>query len=134
MRRKAFTLLLLLGLALMGIGYCLDEYYKANLADKNGDGVKDWKDVDINGDGRVDIRDITLIAKNYNKPVTDDYTWRCDLNGDGFIDDYDLQLAKQFFGEGLSILNIYTNQGKVFMAGLAITVLSLLGLILKRED
>lgn len=128
---KFFLVTFVLGVLLIGIGFALEEYYKTSLADKNGDGVKDWRDVDINGDGCVDIRDVVLIAKNYNQPASVDP--RCDINEDGFIDEKDANLASQFFGQHLSILNLYTNQGKVFVTGLILSILSIIGMVARRH-
>jgi len=121
-----FAVMLLLGLVLMGAGYALQEYYRANIADKNSDGVKDWKDCDVNGDNKVDIYDIVSIAGHVGWPTTVE-TYRYDINGDGFIDKWDAELAAQFYGQHLSILNIYTNQGKAFTTGLILTILSAMG-------
>jgi hypothetical protein len=131
-KKGLFVALLLIGLAMVAAGYAMEQYYKANIADKNGDGVKDWKDIDINGDGRVDMRDIVLITSKVGQPTTAD-NWKSDINGDGFIDETDCNLAAQFFGQGLSVLNIYTNQGKVFLSGIVVTVLALIGIVATRK-
>jgi hypothetical protein len=126
-----FAVTLVIGLILIGAGCALEQYYKANIADKNGDGVKDWKDIDINGDGKVDMRDIYAIVLHTGQPTTAD-TDKYDINGDGFIDKTDAELAAQFFGEGLSVLNLYTNQGKVFTTGIILTILSVIGLVVTK--
>ena len=131
-RRSVFVALLLVGLAMMTVGYAMEQYYIANIADKNGDGVKDWKDADINGDGCVDYRDARILGQAFNQPTTEE-NWRCDLNGDGFIDGADLDLFRQFFGEGLNMLNPYTNQGKVFVSGVIVAVLASLGIVATRK-
>ena len=127
-----FVITLVIGLILIGTGFALEQYYKANIADKNGDGVKDWKDCDVNGDGKVDIQDIAAIARLVGQPSTTE-TWRYDINEDMFIDEWDVTLVSQFFGSGLSIINLYTNQGKVFTTGLILAILSVIGIVVKRR-
>ena len=53
---------------------------------------------DVNGDGFVDINDLSEVAKYYNsKYGTTDYNSNYDINGDGIIDIYDLvQLASNY--------------------------------------
>ena len=126
-----FAATFIIGLILIGAGFAIEQYYKANIADKNGDGVKDWKDCDVNNDGKIDMKDIATIAAHNGQPSTPD-TDRYDINGDGFIDEMDVYLASQFFGSGLSILNLYTNQGKVFTTGLILTILSVIGLAVRK--
>ncbi|WP_289129252.1 dockerin type I domain-containing protein, partial [uncultured Clostridium sp.] len=49
------------------------------------------KSNDVNGDGVIDILDISLIAKSYNKSKSDsDWNSKFDLNDDGIIDIFDL--------------------------------------------
>ena len=49
------------------------------------------KSNDVNGDGVIDILDLSLIAKSYNKSKSDsDWNSKFDLNDDGIIDIFDL--------------------------------------------
>jgi hypothetical protein len=132
-RKSLFIALLLAGLAMMAVGYAMEQYYRANVADKNGDGVKDWRDVDINEDGKIDILDIFLIARDVGQPTTAE-NWKCDINEDGFIDKTDCELASQFYGMSLSVVNLYTNQGKVFVMGVVVAALSLVGIVASRVE
>jgi len=126
---QLFLITLFLGLVLMGSGFALEQYYKANIADKNGDGVKDWKDCDVNNDGKIDLLDTVIISRNAEKPTTAE-TWRYDINEDGFIDRLDGELV---FAHRLSILNLYTNQGKVFITGVILTILSIIGMAVTKR-
>lgn len=51
---------------------------------------------DVNGDGVIDIYDITAIALNYKKPAS--VAPECDLDGDGWISMLDLEKAERNFG------------------------------------
>ena len=71
------------------------------IRDMNGDGVINWKDYDINGDGKVDMLDIVQVAVAYGSEVGDSkFNPRCDFNGDGVINDYDVNAIKDYFGQG----------------------------------
>jgi hypothetical protein len=52
---------------------------------------------DVNGDNKVDGRDITLIAKHFGQLVTPSTAY-LDLNHDGKIDGRDITLAAKMFG------------------------------------
>jgi hypothetical protein len=52
---------------------------------------------DVNGDNKVDGRDITLIAKHFGHSVAPSFV-QCDLNHDGKIDGRDITLAARMFG------------------------------------
>ncbi|MCD6508557.1 hypothetical protein J7M22_18295 [Candidatus Poribacteria bacterium] len=56
---------------------------------------------DINGDGEVNIFDLTLLGKSYGKDITDK-TRSCDVNGDGRIDIFDLALVGRHYGEKIT--------------------------------
>lgn len=127
-KRTAFMVLFSVGILMVAVGYALEQYYKANIADKNRDGVKDWHDVDLNNDGRVDMQDIVLVSK-YADGRSSYGLEQYDINEDGAIDRTDGELVAQFFGQSLSLININTNQGKTFITGLVVTVLSLIGIM-----
>jgi hypothetical protein len=50
---------------------------------------------DINQDGLIDIRDVTLVAANFNGPAA---VIEADINGDGWIDIRDLSVVGSQFG------------------------------------
>lgn len=67
-----------------------------NLLLENKDKVKDNKNSDVNGDGVIDILDISLIAAKYNKKLTsDDWNEKLDINNDNIIDMFDLVLVSK---------------------------------------
>lgn len=67
-----------------------------NLLLENKDEVKDNKNSDVNGDGVIDILDISLIAAKYNKKSTsDDWNEKLDINNDNIIDMFDLVLVSK---------------------------------------
>ena len=54
------------------------------------------KNPDVNGDGVIDILDISLIAAKYNKKSTgDDWNEKLDINNDNIIDMFDLVLVSK---------------------------------------
>jgi len=53
---------------------------------------------DVNGDNKVDGRDITVIAKHFGQSVQPSFV-QCDLNHDGKIDGRDITLAAKMFGK-----------------------------------
>ena len=122
----------LMGLALTGMSYALDQYYRNNIADKNGDGQRDWKDADVNVDGYISIGDISLLSANRGKPVTS-ANWRCDLNNDNSIDDYDASILESYWGMSLSIYNPQSRQGSFFIVGLATTAIGAVGYTYTRK-
>jgi len=81
---------------------------KMALYDMNGDGIVDWHDLDINEDGKVDMRDIVAVSASYGSKIGDaKYNPKCDFNMDGVIDDADINLITQYFGYPLSIYNLF---------------------------
>jgi hypothetical protein len=50
---------------------------------------------DVNQDGLIDIKDVTLIAANFNGPAT---VLEADINGDGWVDIRDLSVVSSQFG------------------------------------
>jgi len=53
---------------------------------------------DVNGDGVIDGRDITLIARAMgSRPGDSNWNPACDLNGDGVVDSTDLAIAEAHF-------------------------------------
>jgi hypothetical protein len=63
---------------------------------------------DMNGDGKVDMRDIVQVAFAYGSEAGDSrFNPRCDFNGDGVINDYDVNAIKDYFGQGqLSVIEL----------------------------
>ena len=55
---------------------------------------------DVNGDGRVNILDLVLVAQDLGKPASVDS--RTDVNGDGTINILDLVLVAQHLGESIT--------------------------------
>jgi len=130
--QMAFFVIFVIGCLLTGLGWALDLYYKSAIQDKNNDGVVDWRDVDINNDGRVDAFDVASVVKNQGVVATTEQ-WRYDINGDGYIDEYDVFLVRMFFGMKLAMFNIYTPQGKLTWSGIALATLGISGLVLTRR-
>jgi hypothetical protein len=50
---------------------------------------------DLNGDGRIDIDDLEIMALNYGKRAAAGSSVLGDLNGDGVVDDKDLEILKK---------------------------------------
>ncbi len=80
----------------------------ANLLDGNGDGQAggDYEAHfsilvrgDANGDGVVDVRDLTVFANNFGLP--DRGWWHADFNGDGEVDVVDLTILANNFGRSV---------------------------------
>ncbi len=58
-----------------------------------------WLPADITGDGKVDARDIAIIAKAYGtRPGQPNWNPKADLNGDYVINDTDIWMASNNFG------------------------------------
>jgi PKD repeat protein len=55
---------------------------------------------DVNGDGKVDIRDVTIVSKAFGS-VPGDPNWNpiADLNGDGKVDIRDVTIVSRAFGQ-----------------------------------
>lgn len=55
---------------------------------------------DVNGDGKVDILDLTLVSSKYNAVYGDSrYDAKCDMNGDGKIDIFDIVKVARNYDE-----------------------------------
>jgi PKD repeat protein len=55
---------------------------------------------DVNRDGKVDIKDILLVAKAYGStPGAPNWDPRCDVNGDGKVDIKDILIVAKHYGE-----------------------------------
>jgi hypothetical protein len=55
---------------------------------------------DINGDGKVDLQDLVLVAHAYgSSPGKTNWDPRCDLNNNGFVDLPDFVTVAVHFGE-----------------------------------
>ncbi|NOQ56198.1 MAG: hypothetical protein GQ477_05345 [Nanohaloarchaea archaeon] len=63
--------------------------YLASTVVGNDETTTDGLHGDVNHDGELDVKDVTLVGQNYGKPVTDE-TKKYDLNDDGIIDDKDI--------------------------------------------
>ncbi len=60
--------------------------------------------LDINGDGAINMTDIMLIADHFNTAVSDsNYDRKCDLNSDGAVNMSDVYLVAQKFNTVVSI-------------------------------
>jgi len=57
---------------------------------------------DLNGDGKVDMKDVAIVAKAFGSTPGDPH-WDpvADLNGDGKIDMKDVAIVAKHFGESL---------------------------------
>jgi hypothetical protein len=55
---------------------------------------------DVNGDGKVDIKDVLMVSKCFGATPSDP-RWNpaCDLNGDGKIDIRDILIVATHFGQ-----------------------------------
>lgn len=59
---------------------------------------------DVNNDGVVDIKDLSLVARSYNLKKSDNiYQANYDLNSDGIIDIYDMALVSKQIGTSIPI-------------------------------
>lgn len=55
--------------------------------------------LDVNGDGKIDITDIFLVAKAFGStPGSFNWDPRCDVNGDDKVDITDLFLVAKYYG------------------------------------
>lgn len=55
---------------------------------------------DVNGDGKVDMKDLGLVARSFGAtPSSPRWNAVCDLNGDGIINIKDLGIVARHFGE-----------------------------------
>lgn len=56
--------------------------------------------IDVNGDGKIDIMDIAIVAKAFGSdPTLPNWDPRADLNGDGKVDIMDIAMVAIHFGE-----------------------------------
>jgi uncharacterized protein (DUF2141 family) len=54
---------------------------------------------DVNGDGKIDMKDIGIIVKTLGStPGTANWNPNADLNGDGIVDSTDLAIAEANYG------------------------------------
>ncbi len=104
-------LVLIIGVALTVYALMVAEALPHGLIDKNGDGVIDWHDADVNNDGKVNILDTMRISLLYGQTSSNDPNWavdsRCDLNGDNIIDTADYNICASFWGSALSWTNAF---------------------------
>ncbi len=61
---------------------------------------------DANGDGQVDVQDLTLVAAHFNTSPPGDA--RADLNGDGVVNIFDLALVGLHYGRA-NVWTTYSN-------------------------
>lgn len=61
------------------------------------------RNYDIICDGKIDTRDISIVAKCFNQPIT--CNPKADINGDGKIDMRDISLVSRHFGETYGTIN-----------------------------
>ena len=113
-----------------------EEEQEVPFYDFNGDGIFDWRDLDINEDGQIDIYDVAQVSSRIGTQKGDEDYWdRCDFNQDGKIDEVDLYLIKAFYGYPLSMFNVLlsvsTQSGQLFMLGLALTILGVVLYVVK---
>jgi DNA-binding beta-propeller fold protein YncE/mono/diheme cytochrome c family protein len=66
-----------------------------NQRDSNGDGYGNRCDADLNGDGLVNVSDLSLFRQAFGSTSPD-----ADLNGDGFVNVLDLSIFRGLFGRG----------------------------------
>ena len=59
---------------------------------------------DINGDGKVDVLDLQIMAASWNKQVGQaGYDADCDLNGDNKVNVFDLQIMAENWGKEITV-------------------------------
>jgi hypothetical protein len=104
------------------------------LIDVNNDGKINATDFDVDGNGRIDMGDITIVAGKYGAKVGDSkYDKKCDFNGDGIIGRVDIDLIEAYFGySGLSLFNIGTTTGQAFIGGIVLVVVGAVMLVYSR--
>jgi len=55
---------------------------------------------DVNGDGRVDLKDIALVARAFGStPTSPNWNPAADINGDGVVNVQDITLVARHFGD-----------------------------------
>ena len=55
---------------------------------------------DVNGDGKVDIQDIAIVAKHFGTtPSSPNWDPACDLDGNGRVDIADVAIVARAFGQ-----------------------------------
>jgi hypothetical protein len=75
---------------------------------------------DVTGDGKVDGRDITIVAKAFGTgPGMPRWNWRCDLNLDGKVDGRDITICAKSFGTKVGWIPVpsFTNVSASFENG-----------------
>lgn len=132
----AGLLLTTIGIALLAYGYSQgigDASYMSLLIDKNGDGVIDWRDCDVNHDGVLDIFDSIVVGAAMNtiqgQPLYND---ACDLNGDHAISIIDSNILRAYTQQFRLLtlgfteyFNTVTPQGDEMVIGLIALILGL---------
>jgi MYXO-CTERM domain-containing protein len=82
---------------------------------------------DANGDGRVDVNDLTIVLSDFGK--SSGMSWSTgDFNGDGRVDVNDLTTVLSNFGQSLGSASIRT-AAVPEPAGAALAAVGLLGLV-----
>lgn len=60
---------------------------------------------DVNGDGVIDVHDLSQIIKAHgSRPGDPNWNSSCDLNGDGVVDDLDIVIYEKHFGQRVHIV------------------------------
>jgi Ca2+-binding EF-hand superfamily protein len=55
---------------------------------------------DVNGDGRVDLKDIALVARAFGStPTSPNWNPAADINGDGIVNMQDIAIVARNFGQ-----------------------------------
>lgn len=79
-------ILILIGVALIAFDVATAVDYYAMLTDKNGDGVINWHDADVNRDGVLDVFDSIAIANAQGSHLGDsNYNINADLDSNNVI-------------------------------------------------
>jgi hypothetical protein len=102
----------------------------AILIDVNHDGVINWKDVDVDNSGQVNLNDAVAVLRAYGSKVGDaKYNVYFDFNGDGYVYNADTTILKEYYGaKAMSIYDIQTTSGQFFICGIAIFIVGICSL------
>ena len=102
---------------------------KMALYDMNGDETVDWRDLDVNNDGVIDMMDIVRVSHAYGSSLGDEnYDPRVDFNQDSVIDNSDIDLITSYYGYPLSLVDFFNPTlpiGQMLISGLIVTVLGM---------
>ena len=138
MKKKTFLYVGLL-LAILGVSFMVYSTLGSQgsvqdlLIDKNGDGIINWKDCDLNRDGVLDIFDSLLMSGALNTAVGEaGYNPNCDLDGDQRITTIDEAIFDYYVNQFRLMLlgwteyfDTSTSHGQLMVLGLIIMILGL---------